>query len=151
MTAAPSVAAARLVPGAYAGMLGVAGAYDAVAGSSARSGSGGADSASGLDAAAAADAAAVADAGGPLVRVEGLSKSYPRRGGRGEDFFAAKDVSFEIPRGSTVALVGESGSGKTTTARMLLGLTEPSSGRIEFDGRDMLRMGKADWRGGQRL
>lgn len=150
VTAAPSVAAARLVPGAYAGMLGVAGAYDAVAGSSARSGSGGADSGSGLDAAAAADAAAVAKTDGPLVRVEGLSKSYPRRGGRGEDFFAAKDVSFEIPRGSTVALVGESGSGKTTTARMLLGLTEPSSGRIEFDGRDMLRMGKADWRGVRR-
>lgn len=119
--AAPSVAAARLMPGAFTGS---GGAYDAVAGS--------------------ADAApAEVD---PLVRVEGLSKSYPKRGVRGEDFFAAKDVSFEIPRGSAVALVGESGSGKTTTARMLLGLTEPTGGRIEFDGEDLSGLKRADWK-----
>lgn len=119
--AAPSVAAARLMPGAFTG---AGGAYDAVAGST--------------------DAAP--EAGEPLVRVEGLSKSYPKRGVRGEEFFAAKNVSFEIPRGSAVALVGESGSGKTTTARMLLGLTEPSSGRIEFDGEDLSGLKKSGWK-----
>lgn len=119
--AAPSVAAARLMPGAFTG---AGGAYDAVAG----------------------PVGASPVEGEPLVRVEGLSKSYPKRGVRGEEFFAAKDVSFEIPRGSTVALVGESGSGKTTTARMLLGLTEPSSGRIEFDGEDLSGLKKSDWK-----
>lgn len=119
--AAPSVAAARLMPGDFTC---AGGAYDAVAGSAEAS-------------------PAEMD---PLVRVEGLSKSYPKRGVRGEDFFAAKNVSFEIPRGSAVALVGESGSGKTTTARMLLGLTEPTSGRIEFDGEDLSGLKRSDWK-----
>jgi ABC-type glutathione transport system ATPase component len=45
-----------------------------------------------------------------------------------------KGVSFDIPRGSTLALVGESGSGKTTLARTLVGVHRPSSGRILVDG-----------------
>jgi len=47
---------------------------------------------------------------------------------------AADDVSFSIERGTTVALVGESGSGKTTIARCIVGLHEPWSGQIRFDG-----------------
>jgi len=81
------------------------------------------------------------------VRITGLTKAYPVRGR--EDFYAARDVSLEIPRGTTVSIVGESGSGKTTTARMLLRLIEPTSGSIEFDGRDVLgldRSGLRDFR-----
>lgn len=87
---------------------------------------------------------APAEAPSNLVELHNLTKIYPVRGKKGEDFYAAKEVSLNIPRGSTVAIVGESGSGKTTTARMLLGLIEPSSGSMVFDGKDLLKLSKAD-------
>lgn len=74
----------------------------------------------------------------PLVEISGLTKVYPVRGH--DDFYAAKNVSLEIPRGKTVSIVGESGSGKTTTARMLLKLIEPTDGSITFDGKDVLTL-----------
>jgi ABC-type glutathione transport system ATPase component len=71
----------------------------------------------------------------PLVEVHHLSKSYPRRGGlRTEHSLVVDDVSFVIHRGETLGLVGESGSGKSTIARMVLGLVEPTSGSVVFDG-----------------
>jgi len=71
----------------------------------------------------------------PLVEVSHLSKSYPRRDGlRTEHALVVDDVSFEIHRGQTLGLVGESGSGKSTLARMVLGLIEPTSGTVTFDG-----------------
>jgi len=48
---------------------------------------------------------------------------------------AVDDVSFDVPRGHTLALVGESGSGKSTIGLMLLDLLEPTSGDILYDGR----------------
>jgi peptide/nickel transport system ATP-binding protein len=74
----------------------------------------------------------------PLVEVNHLSKSYPRRGGlRTEHSLVVDDVSFVIHRGETLGLVGESGSGKSTIARMVLGLIEPTSGSVVFDGQPM--------------
>src|ERR1700742_69063 len=71
----------------------------------------------------------------PLVEVAHLSKSYPRRNGlRTEHALVVDDVSFAIQRGETLGLVGESGSGKSTIARMVLGLVEPTSGSVAFDG-----------------
>ncbi|WNB87020.1 ABC transporter ATP-binding protein [Cellulomonas sp. ATA003] len=68
-----------------------------------------------------------------IVEVEHVSKVFSLRGkglfSRGTDFTAVDDVSFTIPRGTTVAIVGESGSGKSTVARMMLDLLEPTSGR----------------------
>ncbi|ALX66646.1 dipeptide ABC transporter ATP-binding protein [Microbacterium sp. XT11] len=81
----------------------------------------------------------------PTVRVAGLTKDYKIRQGnfRSEAFRAVDDVSFEIPRGKTLALVGESGSGKSTVAKMVLKLEEPTSGTIEIDGQDVSRLSAA--------
>ena len=81
----------------------------------------------------------------PTVRVAGLTKDYRIRQGnfRSEAFRAVDDVSFEIPRGKTLALVGESGSGKSTVAKMVLKLEEPTSGTIEIDGQDVSRLSNA--------
>ena len=49
---------------------------------------------------------------------------------------AVDGVSFEIEKGSTLALVGESGCGKSTVARLLVGLYEPTQGGFNFDGQD---------------
>ncbi|MDR6865558.1 peptide/nickel transport system ATP-binding protein [Microbacterium resistens] len=81
----------------------------------------------------------------PTVRVAGLTKDYKIRQGafRSEPFRAVDNVSFDIPRGKTLALVGESGSGKSTVAKMVLKLEEPTSGTIEIDGQDVSRLSNA--------
>ncbi len=95
-----------------------------------------------------------------LVRVEGVSKKFclslkkslfyglkdignellgRRHGGHGglrpKEFWAVKDVSFELKRGESVGLIGRNGAGKTTLLKMLNGLIKPDSGRIEMRGR----------------
>jgi len=50
---------------------------------------------------------------------------------------AVDDISFVIPRGTTLSLVGESGCGKSTVARMAVGLYAPSSGQIKFEGQPL--------------
>ena len=88
----------------------------------------------------------------PLVGVQGLVKEFGRGGlwHRGATMRAVDDVSFSIERGETFGLVGESGSGKTTTGRCVLRLIEPTSGRIVFDGRDVLGLGAAELRAARR-
>lgn len=74
----------------------------------------------------------------PVVEVRDLVKEYKiRRGGfRSEPFRAVDGVSFQIPKGKTLALVGESGSGKSTVAKMVLQLEPATSGQILIDGTD---------------
>jgi peptide/nickel transport system ATP-binding protein len=74
-----------------------------------------------------------------LVRVENVTKVYKiRQGGfRSNELVAADDVSFGIPKGTTMALVGESGSGKSTMAKLVLKLEDVTSGSITFDGQDV--------------
>jgi lipopolysaccharide transport system ATP-binding protein len=95
------------------------------------------------------------------IRVAGLSKKYrigkpteqygrlteslwsgltaPFRANRGSgattDFWALRDVSFDIARGSAVGVIGRNGAGKSTLLKILARITEPTSGRAELSGR----------------
>ena len=94
--------------------------------------------------ATAADSSSAAQA--PVISVRNLTKEFDIRGQRGGKKLlkAVDDVSFDIRRGTTLALVGESGSGKSTVANMVLGLLEPTSGTIEFEGRDTSTLSKKE-------
>ena len=85
-----------------------------------------------------------------LVIVENLVKYYPVRRGVSQSssqFVRAVDgVSFSIRRGETLGLVGESGCGKTTLGRAILRLVEPTSGRVTFDGSDVLSLSRYELR-----
>lgn len=75
----------------------------------------------------------------PLLEVRNLVKEYrlPRAGDGPRTLRAVDDVSLTLRRGRTLALVGESGSGKSTTARLVLRLTDATAGQILLDGTDV--------------
>jgi len=107
------------------------------------------------------------------IRVDGLGKKYrirhqrseryvalrdviaektrglfrPRQAGRPlptvEDFWALKDVSFDVKRGEVVGIIGRNGAGKSTLLKVISRITEPNEGRVELDGRvaSMLEVG----------
>src|ERR671913_201973 len=80
-----------------------------------------------------------------LVEVNGLVKHFAVEGS--DDVVRAVDgVSFDILRGETLGLVGESGCGKSTVGRCLLRLIEPTSGEVNFGGRNVLTLGKSEMR-----
>jgi peptide/nickel transport system ATP-binding protein len=86
-----------------------------------------------------------------MLEVRGLHKWFPVRGGLlnrvRAQVQAVQDVSFEIQQGEILGLVGESGSGKSTLGRSILRLTEPTSGEVLFEGRDVLAMRGGELRG----
>src|SRR5208337_208497 len=83
-----------------------------------------------------------------LIKAEHLVKDFPVKGaflGKKRKFVhAVDDVDISIEEGEVLGLAGESGSGKSTTGRLLIRLVEPSSGRIEYRGRDITEYPKRE-------
>jgi oligopeptide/dipeptide ABC transporter ATP-binding protein len=76
-----------------------------------------------------------------VLEATGLSKHFQSKrglfGGDRGTVRAVDGISFTIESGRTLGVVGESGCGKTTTAKLVLGLEEPTAGDIRFEGRDL--------------
>jgi len=85
-----------------------------------------------------------------LLEVENLKKYFPVKKGilsrTVGEVRAVDGVSFTIKKGETLGLVGESGCGKTTVGRSILRLIEPTSGRVNFNGGNLLAMGREELR-----
>ena len=83
-----------------------------------------------------------------LVKVQGLKKHFSLE----KTFFgkttswikATDDISFNIPKGTTLGLVGESGCGKTTLGRALLRLVEPTAGQVFYNETDITALNAKD-------
>ena len=78
----------------------------------------------------------------PLLKVENLVKRYARRNlaCMREELLALNGVSFTVFPGTTLAVVGESGSGKSTLASCLACLESPTSGKIWFEDKDIVKV-----------
>ena len=86
--------------------------------------------------------------GEKLLQVQDLRVSYHTYAGEVQ---SVRGVSFAVEKGETLAIVGESGCGKSVTAKSIMGLIQdpgeikPGS-RILYEGRDILKMKKREWR-----
>jgi oligopeptide/dipeptide ABC transporter ATP-binding protein len=80
-----------------------------------------------------------------LHEIDNLVVRYPAAGGRGV-VHAVEGVSLDVAAGEVLGIVGESGCGKSTFARALMGIVQPVSGAIRFDGRDLLALSAAELR-----
>jgi lipopolysaccharide transport system ATP-binding protein len=69
------------------------------------------------------------------ISTELIGSQHNRRDLRKDEFWAVKDVSFEVARGEAVGLIGHNGAGKTTLLRMFNGLIKPDLGLIKVKGR----------------
>ena len=86
-----------------------------------------------------------------LLQINHLVKDFPVTKGavmqrRVGSVSAVADVSFDIRRGQTLGVVGESGCGKTTLGRLVVGLDKPTSGSINFEGKDLAKSSGREYR-----
>ncbi|WP_439424870.1 ABC transporter ATP-binding protein [Oenococcus alcoholitolerans] len=79
-----------------------------------------------------------------ILEIKNLNLSF--NPGRANEVKAINNVSFDIYKGEVFGLVGESGSGKTTIGRTILGLYRPQSGQINFEGHDLLKLKRGDFK-----
>ena len=83
----------------------------------------------------------------PLLAAKGLERSFSVKAGVFQPrqlLRAVNSVDVAVERGEVLGIVGESGCGKSTLARMLLGLTPPSAGRVFIDGQDIAGLGRLE-------
>jgi peptide/nickel transport system ATP-binding protein len=89
-----------------------------------------------------------------LLEMRGLTKEYPVGAGvfgkTKHTIRAVDEVTVDIRRGESVGLVGESGAGKSTVGRLVLGLTDTTSGEVIFEGRDIAKLSRAEQRAQRR-
>jgi len=89
--------------------------------------------------------------GAELLKVDHLVKDYPVTRGavlqrKVGSLSAVADVNFSIRSGETFGLVGESGCGKSTIGKLVVGLEKPTSGVIDFEGRDLAKSSGKEYR-----
>jgi peptide/nickel transport system ATP-binding protein len=99
------------------------------------------------DHAAASHAPPAPDGTAAILAIKGVSKHFPISGGLFAPqklVRAVNDVVLDIKPGETLGLVGESGCGKSTLGRLVLRLDDPTTGEIQFEGRDIAHLGKSD-------
>jgi len=76
---------------------------------------------------------------GPILSINNLSKIYQKGT---VEIPAVRKVSFEVAGGSYLSIVGKSGSGKSTLLNLVGGLDRPSSGSIQFNGKELGKMSR---------
>jgi len=64
-----------------------------------------------------------------------LANAFKSSAKKGEDFWALRNVSFNIPRGEVVGIIGKNGAGKSTLLKLISQITKPTEGKIEIHGR----------------
>lgn len=85
----------------------------------------------------------------PLLQLQNVSMTFEKRSGmfkKPTKVGAVVNVNLDIDSAQILALVGESGCGKTTMGNVITGLLKPTQGRMLYNGIDVTKMNKAQWK-----